>query len=96
MVVGSSGQGGEDDQDDGRHQEGVGSRPVVGQVAESQLANDSSDEGDVADIFLGGGTGIDSAVLQGQDGRDGSDNLNTQVVKNCQGLGVLGALLWRN
>ena len=63
MPVGTGGQSGEDDQDDGGDQKRIGSRPVVGQPAKGKLANDGAGKCDVTDIVFGGGGRIAIRVL---------------------------------
>ncbi len=76
VVVRSGGEGGEDDQDDGRHHQRAGARPVVREVAKGKLADDSAGEGDGADDLLGLRVGPGAAVLQAQDRPDRADDLN--------------------
>ena len=42
MVVGSGGQSGEDDQDDGGHEKGASPGPPVGKNTEEELTDDLS------------------------------------------------------
>lgn len=75
LVVRPGGERSEDEQDDGRHEQRVGSRPVVSEPAECELSHDSTGKCDVTDVLLGVGVLVKVAVLQCEDRGDGSDDL---------------------
>lgn len=75
MIVRASGQGSEDNEDDGGHEQRVGTRPAIGQEAKQQLAHDGADKGNVRHILAGVGRGVDLAVLKLEDGVDGTDDV---------------------
>ena len=75
LPVRAGGEGGKDDEDDGGEEERVGARPVVGEEAKDELADDDAGERDAADVLLGGGLCVDFAVLAAEGGADGANDL---------------------
>lgn len=51
MIVGTGRKRSEDDEDNGGQQEGVVTRPAIGEVAEDELADDSASKGNICDIL---------------------------------------------
>lgn len=85
VVVGTSGQGGKDNEDDGGNKQRVGARPAISQEAEEQLAHDSANKGNVGNILAGVGRGVDGAVLELQDGVDGTDDVVDVAIREQTG-----------
>jgi hypothetical protein len=54
VPVGSSCQSGEDDEDNSRHHQRVGARPVISEETKDELSDNRSDKGDVGNEFEGG------------------------------------------
>lgn len=75
MVVRASSQSSEDNQDDGGHEQRVGTRPAIGQEAKEQLSNDGADKGNVRHILAGVGRGVDLFILELEDGVDGTNDV---------------------
>ena len=75
LEVRSGGQRGEDDEDDGGHDQGVLARPVITQEPEQELTHDRAGEGNVGDVGLGRGVVEGVAILRGQDSVDRADDL---------------------
>lgn len=73
--VRARGEGGEDDEDNGGEGQRVGARPVVGEEAKEQLADDDAGKSDAGDILEGRGAGVDGAVLSREDGVDRANDL---------------------
>ena len=83
--INPSGQGGEDEQTNRREQQRVLARPLVRQVAEQELPDDGSGEGNVAQVMPCGRRLPDVAILHRQEGDDGSDDLALSVRKKLEG-----------
>lgn len=77
-TIRASTEGGEKEDDDGGDEDGPFPREVIGGVTEEKHANHSANEGDRADIGLGGGFGVLVRVDGGQDGVHASDDLHSR------------------
>lgn len=75
LEVRAGSEGSEENEDDGRCYEGIVAGPAIREVAEEELADDSAGESDTRDILGSGRSGVQSTVLKGKNGVDGTDNL---------------------
>lgn len=53
MPIGSGSKGRKDDEDDGRDEQGIDTRPFVCQIAKEELADNCARKGDRRDVFDG-------------------------------------------
>lgn len=93
MPVRPSCQSSEDDENNSRDHESIGSRPMISKETKDKLANDCSSEGDVRDVFEGIRAGIDISILSFQSGVDGTNDLLTLEMKQRIFTAVLTLLI---
>lgn len=93
MPVRPSCQSSENDENNSRDHEGIGSRPMISKETKDQLANDCSSEGDIRNVFEGIRVGIDISILSFQGGVDGTNDLLTLEMKDRIFTAVLTLLM---